>query len=186
MANEVYKFYKDLPSWAKGVVVVGGIAIVYFTSKSILRRLKAEKDKKDSKELVKDVELEKRKLINSGMRASYTATQYKTWANSIQQAFDGCDASAEFTWGANSPLGTVSVWSGSGYKVANIFNQLKNNLDFLELLSAWGIRTYDACGYFTGDVEDVDLIRAITDELSSREISNLNKILAKKGISNKI
>jgi hypothetical protein len=186
MANGVYKFYKDLPAWAKGVVVVGGLAVVYFTAKSIMRKIAEKKNAEDSREAVKDAQNDIKALNNNGVRASYSKTQYKTWANSIQQAFEGCDPSGNVSWGAESPLGAVSVWSTSGYKVATIFNQLKNDVDYLELATAWGIRTYDACGYFTGDVKDVDLIRAITDELTDREVSNLNKVLAKKGIKYKV
>jgi hypothetical protein len=67
-----------------------------------------------------------------------------------------------------------------------IFNQLKNNLDYLELSTAWGIRTYDACGWGTGDVKDVDLSKAIIDELNDGEVRDLNIILSKKGITYKV
>ena len=83
-------------------------------------------------------------------------------------------------------MGAVSFWSTSGFKVAKIFAELKNDFDYLSLTTAWGIRTYDACGWFTGDVKDVDLAKAISDELTAREISNLNQILSKKGIKYKV
>ena len=52
MASKVFEVYKDLPSWAKGVVVVGGIAIVYFTTKSFLKRIKQSAEKNKSMETV--------------------------------------------------------------------------------------------------------------------------------------
>ena len=180
--TKVYQYYTELPSWAKGIVVVGGIAIVYFAGRSIFRKLRESKTAQDSREAVKDAENDKSKLVRGGVKASYSKTQYQTWANAIQQQFEGCDFSAEITWGSDSPLGAVSVWSSSGYKVASILNQLKNDVDYLELTTAWGIRTYDACGLWTGDIKNVDFSKAVQSELSAREISNLNQILKKKGI----
>ena len=97
----------------------------------IFKKINKAKTAQDSKESVKDAQNDIRVLQNTGIRASYSDTQYKSWANSLQQAFEGCDNSANITWGADSPLGTVSVWSTSGYKVAEIFNQLKNDIDYL-------------------------------------------------------
>ena len=64
--------------------------------------------------------------------------------------------------------------------------QLKNDIDFLDLVVAWGVRTYDDCGWGTGDVKDVDLFKAIEDELTDAERRDLNKILAKKSITYKV
>jgi hypothetical protein len=184
--NKTFQVWSGLPTWAKGIIAVGGLAIVYFTGRAIIKKLGAIKEGKDSREAVRDAEQDKRKLINQGIKPSYTKTQYQTWANQIEQAFEGCDPFGNISWGSDSPLGTISYWSKSGYKVAMIFNQLKNNLDYLELSTAWGIRTYDACGWGTGDVKDVDLSKAIIDELNDGEVRDLNIILSKKGITYKV
>jgi hypothetical protein len=186
MKDKAYSYYKELPPWAKGVVIVGGLFVVYLAGNAILRKLKESKNARDAKDAVRNSEAEKRRLQSQGVRPSYPSSQYNTWANSIQQAFDGCDPTGQLSWGADSPLGAVSFWSTSGFKVAKIFAELKNDLDYLSLTTAWGIRTYDACGWFTGDVKDVDLAKAISDELTAREISNLNEILRKKGIKYKV
>lgn len=184
--TKAYQYYTELPAWAKGIVVVGGLAIAYFAGRSILKKFSDAKKSQDSREAVRESEKEKTRLQNSGLRPSFTKTQYQSWANAIQQAFEGCDFSGEVTWGSDSPLGVASFWSSSGYKVASILNQLKNNLDYLELTTAWGIRSYDACGWWTGDIKDVDFPKAIQTELTAREINNLNQVLSKKGISYKL
>lgn len=184
--NKVLGFWNGLPTWAKGVIAVGGLSIIYFTSRSIVKSINAKKRREDSKKAVSNAEADKKELVRNGIRASFSQTQYQTWANSIQKSFEGCDPFGEITWGADSPLGAVSFWSKSGYNVAIIFNQLKNNLDFVSLMTAWGVRSYDDCGWGTGDVENVDLVQAITDELNSGERRDLNKILAKKGITYKV
>ena len=49
MANKVYQYYTELPSWAKGIVVIGGIAIVYFTTKQFIAKIKKQAESKDAK-----------------------------------------------------------------------------------------------------------------------------------------
>ena len=49
MQDKVYNFYKELPPWAKGVIVVGGAAVVYFTATRIFRNIKNARNKRDAK-----------------------------------------------------------------------------------------------------------------------------------------
>ena len=184
--GKALEVWSGLPTWAKGIIAVGGLAIIYFTGKGIIKRLARAKESQDSKESVKDASNDRASLLRKGLRPSFAPTQYKGWANSIEQSFEGCDPFGNIAWGADSPLGAVSYWSKSGYKVATIFGQLKNDIDFLDLVVAWGVRTYDDCGWGTGDVKDVDLFKAIEDELTDAERRDLNKILAKKSITYKV
>jgi len=169
MANSgAYKVYSDLPAWAKGVVVVGGIAIVYFTGKSIYKgiasKIAAGKDAK----AVKDTKDEIRVVQQTGVRASYAESQYKAWADVLQKAFEGCD-----------PLNTVPS------TVYGIVKQLKNDLDWLKLVQSYGVRTHDQCGWFMGDFTG-NLYAALYDDLDSGEISKVNKFLSERGITYKV
>lgn len=184
--SKALEVWSGLPTWAKGIIAVGGLAIIYFTGRTIIKKINASKEAKDSRESVREASNDRASLLRKGLKPSFAPTQYQGWANSIEQSFEGCDPFGNITWGADSPLGSVSYWSKSGYKVATIFNQLKNDIDFLDLTIAWGVRTYDDCGIFTGDVKDVDLFKAIEDELTDAERRDLNKILAKKGITFKV
>ena len=42
------RVYTELPSWAKGVVVVGGLVVGYLAVTSILKSIKAKKNKEES------------------------------------------------------------------------------------------------------------------------------------------
>jgi hypothetical protein len=184
MANKVFNYYKELPSWAKGVVVIGGIAILYFTTKSILKRVKLSVETKNEREALKTQEDEIKKEQTTGAKATYPESQYKTWASQIKNQYDGCDGSfgrpiLQFippTW-----LGNI-MWSNSGALTSNIFFKLKNNIDFLKLSSAFGISTYDQCGLWNGDFKG-NLQSAIVDELDENERKALNDILKKNGIT---
>lgn len=182
MQDKVYKFYKELPSWAKGVIVVGGAAVVYFTATRIFRNIKNARNQKDAKKTQSEVKSELAQLQQQGIKKSYPDSQYNSWADRIQKQFDGID------WKQNwfdKDVPIIGQWSGSGKSVAEIFKQLKNNVDFLALVAAYGIRTYDQAGVFTGDFTG-NLYQAIQDELDKGEIDALNALLKKKGITYQI
>ena len=184
MANKFYDYYKDIPTWAKGVVVVGGIAIVYFTAKSFLKKVKANAEKEKAMETVTYQKKEEKQLEETGLRATFSDSQYKAWADALQNQFDGCDIDiSDFTFWGNLFKGFTG--SNSAKKLVSIISKFKNDLDFLKLSTAWGIRTYDQCGWGTGNVENATLSKAVSDELNETEISTINKTLAKSGIKYK-
>lgn len=179
MQDKVYNFYKELPPWAKGVIVVGGAAVVYFTATRIFRNIKNARNKRDAKKTQSEVKSELAQLQQQGIKKSYPDSQYNAWADKIEKQFDGID------WKQNwfdKDVPIIGQWSGSGKSVAEIFKQLKNNVDLLALVAAYGVRTYDQAGVFTGDFTG-NLYQAIQDELDKGEIDALNALLKKKGIT---
>ena len=179
MKNAVYEYYKELPSWAKGAIVVGGAVVIYLTATRIIRSIKNAKNQKDERKTQAEVKSELAELQKQGVKKSYPDSQYNAWADKIEKQFDGVD------WKQNwfdKDVPIIGQWSGSGKSVAEIFKQLKNNADFLALVSAYGIRTYDQAGIFTGDFTG-NLYQAIQDELDKGEIDALNAVLKKKGIT---
>jgi hypothetical protein len=167
MANKVYTFYKELPQWAKGVVVVGGIAIIYFTAKQTIARIRKQAEKKDAQTSVDDAKAELNELVKSGTRPTITKSQADAYAEKIVKQFKGAD-----------------LFLGSFALVDNIFKSLKNNADFLLLKASFGVKTYDDA--FIGKVKNVTLESAIQDELTQMRINDLNKTLAKQGITYRV
>ena len=167
MSSKIYSYYKELPSWAKGVVVVGGIAIVYFTSKQIIARVKKNAEKKDAQTSVDDAKAELEQIVRSGVKPTINKSQADAYAEKIVKQFQGADLT----------LGSYAV-------VDSIFKQLKNNADFLLLKASFGVRTYPDALW--GNVTNVTLESAIQDELTQMRINDLNKTLAKQGITYKV
>jgi hypothetical protein len=167
MQNKLLDYYKELPAWAKGVVVIGGITIIYFTTKQFISRIKKQgKLAKVNQEIIEQKN-ELKNLEQTGLRASFPDSQYKSWADAIENEFDGCD-----------PFGTSPTY------LNKILKQLKNDVDFLKLQTAWGNnRKYDKCGLWNGDIENKSLTYCVKDELDNGQIEDANKILASKGIS---
>lgn len=172
-----YQYYKEMPTWAKGVTVVGVLLVGYIAVKKGYQIVDNAIMKAKAKKSLKDIAVEQKVLEESGIRPSYSESQYKAWADSIQKQFDGCDVSMPV------PVLPGVDLSYSGKVLYNILLQLKNDMDFLKLVKAWGTRTYDQCGWFTGDVENATLYAAVSDELRSGEIKILNETLAGQGIS---
>jgi hypothetical protein len=175
MAGKALGVWNGLPTWAKGIIAVGGVAIVYFTSKSIIKRIREAKVKKEAEKATVQQSSEIKDLENAGQKASYPDSQYKSWADGIVNQFSGCDFAIE-----NFALSNLFA-SYSGQYLYNILQKLNNNVDFLKLQTAFGVRTYDQCGVFNGDFTG-NLTQAVNDEFSASEIEECNKLFAKKGI----
>lgn len=100
-------------------------------------------------------------LSNQGINPSYTSQQYSNLADDLFDAMDG--------FGTNTNV------------IYNTFKLLKNDADFIKLDTAFGVR--EASDNLFGLMEQEDLTGWIKDDLSSTEITKLNKQLANQGIS---
>ncbi len=166
-----FKLWDDLPAWSKGVIVIGGLAAIYFGITATLKRIKDAEKNKQAREVLEKTNTEIKQYENKGIKPTYPDSQYNAWADSIAKQFSGCDW--EDGWG----------WSGSGAKLYNICYRMENDLDFAKLVSAYAQRTYDQCGFypfagtFTGN-----LSQAVADELKESEIVQINNLLANRQI----
>lgn len=176
--KQIFNWYHELPPWAKGVTIVGLLGVTVYAAHAITKSVRDRKNKAKSQSDVIGYVNDLDDLANQGIVPTFQQSQYQIWAASIVEQFAGCDASSP----SDPPWGSYS-YSNSGQKVFSIISQFKNNADFLALQAAFGIKSYDQCGIWTGDVTDVTLSGAISDELTNGEISHLNATLAAKGIT---
>lgn len=167
MANKTYQYYKELPSWAKGIVIVGGLTVIYIFASQIIRRTRRLSEGKDAKEAVDSARNELNDLIRKGIKPTISLSQARAYAEKIVKQFKGADLT----------LGSYDV-------VYNIFKQLKNNADYLLLKQEFGVRSYDDALW--GQVKNVTLESAIQDELTNWRIGNLNAVLEKAGITYRV
>ena len=181
------KWFTDLPGWAQGVIAIGGVAVGTVVGFKVYKGVKNAVNKSKASGAVRDSKNELADLERSGQKATISDSQFQAWANQLQKQYDGCDTS--WFWGSHFP--GLDVWfpetfgSYSFKFTAGVLNNLKNDADFLKLVTAFGVRTYDACGWFTGDFTG-DLYAAISDELTEEERGILNKILASKNIKYRV
>lgn len=104
---------------------------------------------------------------NAGTK-TYPDSQYFAFANRLEQAM--------FDWGTDEAA------------ILDVFNQLKNNADYLALKSAFGVRDYTG-----GIVPYIPLISPklslegwLQEELSSSYINEINTMLYNKGITYRV
>jgi hypothetical protein len=99
-------------------------------------------------------------------KASMTKEQYNLLAEKVFNAFSGYGTDFNGTNG-----------------LKNIFSLLRNNDDLMELIAAYGIREVSSGSFnpipdFTGNLPEV-----LSNELSQKEISEINSILVKNNIN---
>jgi hypothetical protein len=107
---------------------------------------------------------EEQALNNAGIKATYTTSQYKSMADILFSAMDG--------YGTEDEL------------VFKQFAKLKNDVDFVRLDDAFGVR--EATDNLFGLYEPVDLRGWIKDDLSESQIKTLNSKLKSQGLTKRI
>ena len=173
MANKVYSYYQDLPSWAKGVVVVGVLGDSYILISQTISRIRKGKDMKAS---LVESDIAKQELLDlqrKGIHPTLQKSQIETIINSLVDAMNDC--------GTNTT------------RVYDAFKKLNNEADLKLLIQNWQVRFYHPCAasqpisYMKYLYDDKsfggNLSTWLNYDLSSSEISNVNKILSDKKIN---
>jgi len=104
------------------------------------------------------------------VKLTYKPSQYITWADKIQDAF-------QLNW----------LDATDEEAIYSILRKLKTNNDWLELMKAYGKRTYydpTSVTYLLG--KDINLLTALQLELSTAEKNKANIILKNNGIKYRI
>lgn len=155
-----YKVYTQMPGWAKGLVVVGGLVGVGLVVRYIIKKANQAKDLEKARATLKTVD-NQIATLQASVKASYSLAQYQSWADAIESCFQG--------WG---------TCNGDSF-----FKNMKNDLDIYLLIQAFGIRTIKSGTWnptpdFTGN-----LPMAVRDEYDTIEMAMLNGTLKKNGLT---
>lgn len=167
------KVYTELPSWAKGVVVVGGLAMSYLAVTAVLRKLKESKIKKESLSEINGATSELQAEINSGKKPTLPKTTIEAMANAIVSASNDC--------GTNEK------------QIYAQFDKVSNQADVLLLVQVFGLRKKVRCpfsddpreSFFSADTPPMSLSAMLNSELDTTQMQTLNNKLASKGINYK-
>jgi len=170
--SNLYKYYKDLPGWAKGVTAVAGVAAAGFIGYKLYRIVFPTASEKKSQEFVKTIKDDISQFKAKGMNQSYPDSQYTTYANSV---YNG-----------------MRYAIGDDYAtVEEILKKMQNDLDVALLIDAFGIRQNFAFGVPTGD--PVDMVTMVKSELGNEylgltdyRVQRINRDWQTKGITYKI
>lgn len=174
MEKGFFKYYKELPPWAKGVVIVGAGFVLYMVGNKVYKKINPPQSEKDAKKEQTEIDSEIKNNLKKGVSPSYPESQYTAWVKTIVDAISGCDYSA------------ILIWSFGFQKVYDIFDLLKNDSDYLLLQKYFGVRTITKGVLCGGDYKNVSFSQAMTMQFNNVEISLLNSRLKSKGISYKL
>lgn len=170
-----YKYYTELPTWAKGAIaiaVIGGVGLIGY---KIYKVISNEQELKDSQETANASEDEYKKLLKQGQKLSFPEINYVSASNSIVSGLDGCE--------------TYFGEEDAKYAVMNV---VKKPIDWYFLVKTFGSRMVDNCGWGTGETayalpellrEQLGSISASSGNYFSTNLSILQDYLKKIGIT---
>lgn len=162
ITSQLSNKFSELPPWAKGVVTLSVIAGVVYVIFKVNKAIKKDAHEKEAKEIEQEIT-----ELTNVQKQSYPDSQYHSFANQLEQAM--------YDFGTDEE-GILAV-----------FNKLKNNLDYLKLKKAFGVRPY--MGGFIPPVltgQNYDMVEHLRQELSSSWIKRINDLLAKKKITYRV
>jgi hypothetical protein len=171
MEKGFYKYYTELPSWAKGIVIVGAGLVIYMVGNKVYKKLNPSQSNKDARNEQNLIDEEIKNNAKKGIKQSYPDSQYIAWVRNIVDAITGCDYSA------------ILIWSYGFQKVYDIFDKLKNDTDYLLLEKNFGIRSISKGFLCGGDYKNVSFSQAMSMQFNNVEIGLFNTRLKEKGIS---
>lgn len=155
----------ELPTWSKGVIAVALLGAGGFAVYKLYSYFKKLKEQENIKQEVASTKTEIQKIEATGKKGTLTDLQIQQYANKLQSAFDGYGTRAD--------------------QVYILLANFKNDIDILNLKRIYGIRKISSGKFnIAGDFEGT-LDQTIIDELSKKEISDINLMLGKKGIKYK-
>ena len=175
MTNKIMNYYNELPSWSKGVVAIGGLALVGIVGFTIYKKIKTNAQLKDVLKESQYADDELRDLKNQGINPTLTNSEINGLISSIIDAIGGCGTDEQ--------------------KIYDAFEQLNNDADVKLLIKIWGVRSFEPCAItspisytkwlWNNNSIGGNITQVLNSDLSSANKSKINSILAKKGIKHK-
>lgn len=162
--------WSNLPAWAKGLIVIGGVVIAYKIVKPIIKaagNTKLDPQIRDSKQEEQGW-YQQAQTDAQSKAPTMNAAQMKALANKIWTTMDG--------------------YGTRDYDLINAFKQIKNNADFSGVSAAYGVRTLQpgyGIGWMVASFKGT-MIQCIEEDASSSTIDTINKYLSSKGITYQI
>lgn len=175
MAGKIYETWSGLPTWAKGVIAVGGIAVIVLTARGIISRARARKSLESNLKESNTAQSELNELSQQGVKPTMSNSEFQGIVNALVEAMNGCGTNEE--------------------RIYEQFRKLNNEADVKKLISVWQVQYYQPCAasqpisYSKWLWNDKSFGGSISEwlnyELTEGEVKKVNDILKAKGIKHK-
>ena len=157
--------FKSLPMWAKGtiavvsVLAIGGIGFaIYKGVKKAIDKGKEGKEGREAKDELQQAE-------SQGIKPTFSDAEAQSKVSMLVSAADECDT-----------LGQGAT------QIIQVIKSLKNKADYYLLSTTFGAKTWDECGWGTGDVTG-SLTTLLTEELDSGQMRQVREHLSSIGVN---
>lgn len=157
--------FKSLPQWAKIALIAVLLVIVVIIGIWAKKLIELKLSQKNAKKEVESNNTRLNQLQNQGIIPTINQADFQAMANAIAQAADGCDP-----WGQGAQVIMQAIYS------------LQNEADYRSLVEAFDVRTWDECGYGTGDVTG-SLTTLMISELKSSQLAEARRHLGQFGVT---
>jgi hypothetical protein len=172
MENKTLSFWNGLPTWAKGVVAVGGLGIIAWTGYTIYKNAQRKKEEAEAKKQSDTAQSEVKVLEQQGKYATHSDSEFEAFSQDLVQAMNGCGTDEDMVY--------------------EVFKKMKNEVDIRKLVYIFGIRYYMPCSvsspisyskWLWNDKSFGGGISAwLGYDLTASEINKVNSILSTNGI----
>lgn len=160
--NVISKSFSELHPVVKNTIWVVGIGVAIYATYKIYKAVQKAKETAKDKASMNQVRDELIQLTSQDIPQSYTDSQYLSWAGTILNKL-------------NSTGGCVTDNAG----IASIIVKMKNDVDWLKLVEAFGIKTVSGCGFVSD--RQVTLQEGLNWKLEQVVVDALNSFLQKRG-----
>ena len=171
--ENIKNYYSQLPQWSKGVLVVGVTGIAFIVGRTIYLNARKKREIQTANKAALMAQNEIKGLEAQGVRATYSDSQFESFAQTLNEAMNGC--------GTNEN------------NIFEVFRKIKNDIDIRKLISIFGIRFYRPCEVtqpisyfryqFNNEAFGGSLATLLTYELTTSEIREINSILKANNVN---
>jgi hypothetical protein len=163
------EIFTGLPKWAQGLIAVAIVGGVGFVGYKIYKKLQLTSEEKGGKEELNSAS-DLSKELEKKMKPTLNSYQLNSVVNQLVSALSNTQSFVGF--------GKIGVSESTLYKA---FANVKNDLDVINLVRAYGIKTLPSNNFFVENFKGT-LNQALTTLCTKEQLDALNNMLSRKGI----
>ena len=84
--KKIFNYYKELPSWGKGIVIIGGLAVTYIFASQIISKIKEDAERRKQEKEQQGLDADFNHLLSQGVKPSFSENQALIYSSTIVDA----------------------------------------------------------------------------------------------------